>query len=217
MMKTALIIGATGLVGSALLEQLLENPAYDSVVVLHRRKTGIQHVKLVEHLVNFDALSEDSDYFQGDVLFSALGTTIKSAGSQNAQYKIDFTYQLEAAKLAKQNGVGEYVLVSSAGANSTSHNFYTRMKGELEDEIKKLNFEKTRFIQPSLLDGPRKEFRLGEKIGLVLMKVIGWIPFIRQYKPIHAVTVAKAMQNSLLSNEQIQTIALLDLFDLADD
>jgi len=216
-MKTAIILGGTGLVGNALIHQLLENPEYDQVISLHRRKIAIDHVKFQEFLIDFDHLEKDKKFFQGDVLFSSLGTTIKTAGSQEAQYKIDYTYPLEAAKLALENGVKEYVLVSSAGANSNSRTFYTRMKGELEDSIKQLSFDKIRIVQPSFLDGNRTETRIGEKIGIVVFKALAWIPFIKKYRPIHVDIVAKAMQNALKTEENIQTIALEELFEIAEN
>lgn len=215
-MKTAIVLGGTGLIGNSLIHQLLENSEYDQVISLHRRKIGIEHDKFQEFLIDFDHLEKDAKYFEADVLFSALGTTIKAAGSQDAQYKIDHTYQLEAAKIAVSNGVKEYVLVSSAGANSSSRAFYTRMKGELEDDVKTLAFDKIRIMQPSILDGSRDEFRLGERIGLVFSKLLSWLPIIKKYRPIHVDIVATAMQKSLKSEDEIETIALEEIFDLAE-
>lgn len=215
-MKTALVIGGTGLVGSALIQQLLENPEYIEVISLHRRKIGIKHDKFTEYLVDFEDLSKDAKYFQGDVMFSSMGTTIKAAGSQDAQYKIDHDYPLEAAKVAMSQGVKEFVLVSSAGANHKSRSFYTRIKGELEVAVKQLGFEKVRIIQPSFLDGKRKEFRMGEKLGIVIFKAISWIPIIKNFRPIHVDIVARAMQQSLKEEGQVNTYALQSIFDLAD-
>ena len=118
--KTALIIGATGLVGNHLLKQMLEDDHYDLVKIFTRRSTGISHSTLDEIIIDFNDLTAVAEKVRGDVFFSCLGTTIKQAGSQKAQYKVDFTYQYEFAKLAKENGVSSYFLVSSTGANSSS-------------------------------------------------------------------------------------------------
>ena len=132
MPKTAILIGATGLVGAALTDALLADSRFEKVVVFVRRATGKNHPKLEEHIVNFDAIDNWKQLLTGDVLFSAMGTTIGKAGSKEAQYKIDYTYQYEVAKAASENGVRQYVLVSSAGASPQSKIFYSRMKGELK-------------------------------------------------------------------------------------
>ena len=139
-MKTAVVIGATGLVGSELVALLLADSRFETVKVFVRRSTGRQHPKLEEHLVNFDAVETWKEQLTGDVLFSAMGTTLKQAGSKDAQYKIDYTYQYNVAKAAAENGVPQYVLISSAGASPKSRIFYSRMKGELEESVKKLTF-----------------------------------------------------------------------------
>ncbi len=195
--KTAILIGATGLVGSHLLKLLLENDRYDSVKVFHRRTTGVEHPKLEEHIIDFDQPEEWSDLVKGDHLFSALGTTIKKAGSKDAQYKIDFTYQYEVAKAAYKNGVGSYALVSSLGASTESGSFYPRIKGELDEAVQELDFERTLILRPSFLEGDREEFRLGEKIGIPVAKVLCKIPGLRKYHPIKAKDVAEAMIEGL--------------------
>ncbi|MFN1834954.1 NAD(P)H-binding protein [Balneola sp. MJW-20] len=201
MPKTAILIGATGLTGSQLLKQLLNDVRYSTVKVLHRRSAGTEHPKLDEHIINFDAPEEWKDLVRGDHLFSALGTTLRKAGSEDEQYKIDNTYQYEVAKAAAENGVKRYALVSTVGAKANSNNFYLRMKGELDESIEHLGFEYTAIFRPSFLDGDRKEFRLGEKIGIIFAKLLSWIPGIRKYRPIPAETVARAMISDL-NNEQ---------------
>ena len=130
----------------------------------------------------------------GDELYSALGTTIKKAGSKEAQYKIDFTYQYEVAKAAAKNGVKKYLLVSSAGANYKSGNFYLRIKGSLDEKVQQLNFEKIRIFRPSILVGLRSEKRLGESIGIKIAGTITKIiPALKKYRPIKASQVAEAM------------------------
>lgn len=195
--KTAIVIGATGLVGSHLLQQLLEDKYFDKVIVLSRRSTNIINEKLTEHIINFNEVNSYQHLVKGDVLFSCLGTTLKKAGSKDAQWKIDYTYQLEVAESARKNGLSSMVLVSSSGASSKSRIFYSRMKGELEDAIRELSFPNYFIFQPSLLIGPREEVRRGEqwgeKIANVLMKIL---PPIGKYKPIHGGEVSQAMINA---------------------
>ena len=134
-MKTAIIIGATGLVGNQLIEKLLNDNRYNRIKIFVRKPSSITHPKLEEHAVDFEKLEQWKNKITGDEIYSAMGTTIKKAGSKEAQYKIDFTYQYECAKAASENGVGKYLLVSSAGANSKSGNFYLRIKGELDEKV----------------------------------------------------------------------------------
>jgi len=197
MNKIAIVIGATGLVGSEVLNQLLEDERYQKVKVFHRRSTGISHPKLEERLIDFAQINEWKHLITGDELYSALGTTIKKAGSQEAQYTIDFTYQYETAKAASENGVKKYSLVSSAGANHQSRMFYPRLKGELDDAVKELPFEVTTILRPSILDGDRNENRPGEKFGLLMVHFFTKIPGLRKYRPILAQKVAEGMINSL--------------------
>ena len=214
-MKTALIIGATGLVGSHLLDMLIEDERFSKVRIFTRRTTGKQSEKIREFLVDFDKMAEWSQYLEGDILFSSLGTTIKKAGSQETQYKIDFTYQYETAVHAVQNGVGAFVLVSSAGASPASKVFYSRMKGELEDAVCKLDFQKIRIIRPGILDGPRIESRPMEKAAIRFSRIFSYIPGIKQFRPIHANIVATAMINAALDEAGgIKKYTLAGVFDL---
>ncbi len=192
-MKTAIVLGATGLVGSKLLDNLLRDDGFSKVKVLSRRSTGVAHEKLEEIIVNFDQPEDWADKVIGDVLFCAFGTTLKKAGSKEAQYKIDYHYQYLVARLAAENGVLDCVLVSSPGANSDSKVFYTRMKGDLDRDVSKLGFDRFIIIQPSVLVGERPENRTGEKIGIFLGKALLWIPGLRKYRPISGQNVAKAM------------------------
>ena len=192
-MKTAIVIGATGLVGSELLNLLLEDDRFAAVHIFVRRSTGRTHGKLKEHVISFDDIAAWEPLVKGDVLFSALGTTLKKAGSKEGQFKVDYAYQLHFARAAAKNGVGSYVLVSSAGASTKSRIFYTRMKGELEAEVKKLSFNQIHILQPGILQGERRESRPGEKAGVAVMSVLQYLPGLKKYKPIPAATVAKAM------------------------
>ncbi|UOQ77390.1 NAD(P)H-binding protein [Hymenobacter sp. 5516J-16] len=197
-MRTALLIGATGLVGDHLLRQLLLDNRFDQLKVFVRRPTGYQNSKLEEHLVDFDQPQTWRELLTGDVLFSTLGTTLRQAGSQEAQYQVDYTYQYRTAQAAAANGVATFVLVSSAGADADSFVFYNRMKGELERDVKRLPFHRIRILQPGVLAGGRAQVRLGEKVGLVLASVVGAVPALRAYRPVHARIVAQAMINAAL-------------------
>ena len=188
--KTALLLGATGLVGGHLLTQLLESPHYARVVALTRRPMEMQHPKLIQEIIDFDR--PDASRIKGDDLFCALGTTLKKAGSKEAQYKIDCLYPFEIGKIARQNGARQYLLVSSVGADARSSGFYLKTKGELEEKIRALDFEHFVSARPSFLMGARVEFRLGEKIGILLAKMLA--PLIpARYRGIEAEKVARAL------------------------
>jgi len=195
-MKIANVIGATGLVGSNLVQQLLKDTRFEKVNVFVRHSTGIKNNKLQEHIVNFDEPDKWKKLLAGDVLYSAMGTTLKEAGSKDAQYKIDYTYQYQAAKAAAANGVKEYVLVSAAGSSPDAKIFYSKMKGELEQAVQKLPFEAIHIMRPGMLTGERARVRTGEKIGVGVMNIISMIPGLRQLKPIQGGEVAKAMINA---------------------
>jgi uncharacterized protein YbjT (DUF2867 family) len=217
MKKTALVIGATGLVGNELVHQLLADDRFGAVLVFVRRSMDISNAKLREFIINFDEPQSWSHLVKGDVLFSALGTTIKKAGSKEAQYKIDHDYQYKFAYAAAQNQVPVYVLVSSAMASETSRIFYTRMKGELERDIKTLPFQAIHIMQPGMLQGDRKESRPGEKIGLYVIKLLNKMGIALQQKPVPASVVAKAMINvSFKNDKRISVYALTQVFTAAE-
>ncbi|HJV78424.1 MAG TPA: NAD(P)H-binding protein [Paludibacter sp.] len=195
-MKKAIVIGGTGMVGTQLIKQLIENETYSEIVSLVRRGSGITHPKLFEHIVNFDQPESWSYLITGDVLFSTLGTTIAQAKTKEAQFKVDYTYQFTVAKIAAKNGVSNYVLISSAGANSNSKAFYMRMKGQLEDAVQRLPFKVISLIRPGQLAGNRTEKRIGEKIGLSVMHFLNKLGLFKRYKPILAYQVAQAMINA---------------------
>ncbi len=195
-MKTAIVIGATGYVGSHLVELLLKDSRFEKVKTFVRRSSGVQSDKLEEHIVNFDEPDSWRKLVSGDVLYSAMGTTLKAAGSKDAQYKIDYTYQYQLAKTAAAHNVPVLVLVSAAGADPSSKIFYSRIKGELERDVKKLPFETIHIIRPGMLGTGRKEIRGGEQIGIGIMQVISFIPGLGGLKPIQGKEVAQAMINA---------------------
>jgi uncharacterized protein YbjT (DUF2867 family) len=194
-MKTALIIGSTGLIGSQLLEILLENTNYDKVIAFVKRDTGKTHAKLTQHIIDFDKPETYKELVVGDDIFCTIGTTIKKAGSKEAFRKVDFGYPQQFANLALRNGIKQFLMISSLGANKDSSNFYLKTKGEIEDFLKQSNFESVSIVQPSLLLGDRKEFRLGEKIGAFFMQTFSFVFIgnLKKYKPIESETVAKAL------------------------
>ena len=217
-MKTAIVIGATGMVGTQLVSLLIRDIRFQQVIVFARRTTGQKSAKLQEHIVSFDTPEVWKPMVKGDVLFSTLGTTMKQAGSKPAQYKIDYTYQLDFARAASENGVPVYVLVSSSGANPRSRIFYARIKGELEVEVKKLPFASKTILQPGLLAGERKEERIGEKIGFRVLNGLNAIGILKSYRPIHATVVATAMINAATAAKPGSHIyALEEVFSLAEE
>ncbi len=218
-MKTAIVVGATGLIGRFLTIKLLKDVRYDVVKVFVRHSLGISNPGLEEHIVDFDSIETWKDIITGDELFSAMGTTIKKDGNKETQYKIDFTYQYEVAKAAYENGVEKYILVSSAGANPRARNFYLRIKGDLEESAAKLTFKKFFIFKPSILVGARNEKRIGEKIGISIAKVIiGILPFLKKYRPIEGETVADAMINSAndVSHARVMIYSLDQIFHIAE-
>lgn len=212
----AILIGATGLIGRALLNELLLDDSYTEVHVLTRRSTGVKHDKLIEELVDFGTINSSGLVLKSDVLFSTLGTTLKTAGTKERQWEIDFDMQYNTAQLASIAGTEKLVLLSSAGANAKSKVFYSRMKGELDEAVQKLKYEQVSIIRPSMLAGKRAEFRWTEKIFTPIMYAFSWVPGIRKYRPIRDVIVAKAMINaSKNQNEKYKIYELQAVFTLA--
>ncbi|WP_033542385.1 oxidoreductase [Planococcus sp. CAU13] len=193
--KSALIAGATGLTGNELVKVLLEDPAYDKVKVLVRRTLDMDHPKLEEIKTDYYRLADYAEHFNVDDVFCCLGTTIKKAGSQKAFRRVDFDYPVAIAELAKAAGVKNFLVISAMGADSRSNVFYSRVKGQMEDHLKKMEFPALHIFQPSLLLGQREEFRLGEKAASLLAPAVS--PLLRgglkKYKPIEAHQVAVAM------------------------
>ena len=194
-MKSALIIGSTGLIGSELVNLLLDSNDYLKVITFVKRDSGIKHPKLTQYVIDFDKPETYKDLVVGDDFFCAIGTTIKKAGSQNAFRKVDFEYPKQFAAFALDNKVKQFMIISSLNANSTSGNFYLKTKGEIQDFLKNCTFESVAVLQPSLLLGNRTEFRLGEKVGAFFMKAFSFVfqGNLKKYKPIEGKTVAKAL------------------------
>jgi uncharacterized protein YbjT (DUF2867 family) len=201
-MKTALVIGSTGLIGSQLVDVLLESVHYQKVIIFVKRESGKSHPKLEQHIINFDAPETFQHLVKGDDVFCTIGTTIKKAGSQSAFRKVDYEYPIAFSKIAKTNNIKQFLIVSSLGANKDSNNFYLKTKGEMEAALAKANFETTVIVRPSLLLGQRSEFRLGEKIGAFFSKGFSFLLLgsLKKYLPIESSTVARALYLLAQSN-----------------
>lgn len=179
----ALLIGATGSTGKFLLNELIQDDDYTSVTIFVRNPTGRSHPKLSEYVIDFSNLDKYREHITGDVLFSCLGTTLKKAGSQEKQWKIDFEIPAAFATIAKQNGVNSFVLVSSSDASPSSRVFYSRMKGELETRITELNFGQYIIFKPGPLLREGSD-RAGEKIVVKVLSILNSIGLLKKYKPL---------------------------------
>ena len=200
--RSALLLGATGLVGSYVLRRLLQTPAYARVTVWARRDIGASHPRLSVEIVDFERLAERR--VEAQDVYCCLGTTLKQAGSQAAFRRVDHDYPVALARAAARDGARRLLVVSALGANPDATLFYNRVKGEMEAAVRRAGVAKTCFFRPSLLSGPRKEERLGERIGLVAGAVLG--PLLGKYRPIHAELVAEAMLALALQDAPSRTL-----------
>ncbi|MEZ0311399.1 MAG: NAD-dependent epimerase/dehydratase family protein [Myxococcota bacterium] len=207
----AVILGATGLVGSHIVDALLADPMWTRVICLGRRRTGRTHHKLVEHVVDLWDPPTWTRLVQGDVAFSALGTTRRAAGAKQAQWEVDHDYQLAFATAARMNRVPTFVLISAAGANAHSRLFYPRMKGQLEREIAALVFPRARVLRPSLLDGERAERRFTESAALGVLRPLRRI-LPAMARPVEASVVAAAAIAS--AHNEFSGLRLLEALDI---
>ena len=216
--KTALLFGATGLVGGRLLYLLLEDESYQRVVVAVRRPINIKYPKLEQKIIDFARLSEDPSLFHVDDVFCCLGTTIKKVKSQEAFIQVDQIYPLQIAKLAQQAGASQFHIITALGANPNSSIFYNRVKGEVEEGLRTLGLPSVTIYRPSLLLGNRMEFRMGEVIGSIVSRGLGFamVGPLARYRAIDAEQVAQAMQLTaekphtgvrVIESEEIRRIA----------
>ena len=218
-MTTTLVLGATGLVGSAVVHQLMQTKGVKKIITLTRRRLPHEQLypknnSLENHIVDFSRLDSYASLFHVDIVFLCLGTTRKQAGSIAAQRIVDFDYQLKAAQLAEAQGVNHLLLVSSSGANALSNSPYLQMKGELEQALETLSIPYISIFQPSLLLGERSETRLGEKLGGWFLPLLCLLPGLKRYRPIQGEEVARKMIH--ISQEQqaegIQRYTLDEIF-----
>lgn len=200
-MKTALLAGGTGLIGSQLLSLLLESDRYSTVKVISRRPLDVKHYKLENLVIDFNKLMDYGEHFGAHDVFCCLGTTMKKAGSQEAFRKVDFDYSLEIARLTKAMGARQYMLVSALGANKNSAVYYNRIKGELESFVRSVGFETLHIFRPWLLTGPRKEQRMAEDALKIFYNIFGFI-VPERYKAIDSMKVARAMLHYAASDRK---------------
>ena len=195
MAKTAIIFGSTGLVGSALLNILLQGDEYGTIKAFVRKPISFSHKKLQQIIIDFDQPESFSDQITGDDIYLCLGTTMKKAGSKDAFYKIDYTYTMQAATSAAKNKVKKLCLISSLGADASSAVYYSKVKGDVERDISALGIDTIHLVRPSLLLGHRKENRVGERIGILLSRMLSFLFVgpLKKYKAIQDITVASAM------------------------
>ncbi|CAI8160012.1 MAG: Uncharacterised protein [Crocinitomicaceae bacterium] len=204
----ALVIGATGATGQEIVSQLLEDDDFDSVSIFVRKDPNITHSKLKTYVIDFSKVEDYRELIKGDVLFSCLGTTLRTAGSKEKQYLVDYTYQYEFAKIASDNGVPVYSLVSSTGANENSPIFYPKIKGKLEEAIKKLPFKTIQIFQPPTLIRQKNLRRTGEKIGIKIFGLLNSFGILKSQKPLPVSSLAKVMVDHLKmkQKEKVNTI-----------
>lgn len=212
----ALVIGATGATGSDLVTQLCQDSDFDEIDIFVRRRSDFHHEKVKAHLVDFDHPEEWKHLVKGDVAFSCLGTTLKSAGSKENQKIIDYDYQFNFAKAAKENKVEDYILVSAYGANPDSKIFYSRIKGELEEAVKNLKFEKTTIFKPGMLERKNTD-RNGEVFGLKIIKFLNKLGIFKSQKPLPTEVLAKAMiVASKIKSNSFSEVKLHSIFSFAE-
>lgn len=194
-MKTAIVLGATGLTGRFLLARLVKDEGYSAVKLFSRSSNGYSHPKVEEHLVNFQEPEDFKELFTGDVLFCCIGTTKAKTPNEEIYKKIDHGIPVLAARLAKRNGIKKFMVVSALGANPGSRLFYNRTKGEMERDVLKQNISKTFIFQPSLISGKRKEKRTLEFLGKMVMRIINplLVGPLKKYRSIDPDTIARAM------------------------
>ena len=195
MSKTALLAGATGLIGSQLLPLLLATERYSKVIIVGRTALPLAHPKLTQVVTNLDKLQDVRLQLIADDVFCCLGTTLRQAGSKEAFYKVDFLYVVTLAALTAGNFASQFMVISSLGADAESRWYYNRVKGQMEESVRQMTFRAIHIFRPSLLLGPRVQPRLGEQLSAVMLGVLR--PLLRgpllKYRPVQAATVAAAM------------------------
>jgi uncharacterized protein YbjT (DUF2867 family) len=210
----AIVIGATGATGKALLTQLLADSYFSEVVVLVRRKYFEPQPKLKEVVIDFDRIEDVADQITGDIAFSCMGTTLKTAGSKERQWEIDVNYPYRFATLAKANHMPSFVLLSGMTANEQSRIFYSRMKGALENKIKALSFSRLLIFQPGPLVRPNTD-RIAEKISIPVLNILCHLGLFKNYRPLAVSDLASAMIRKVkLKGEAIERIPMKQILKL---
>ena len=208
----ALIIGATGATGKDLVTLLLNDDTYTEVHCFVRKPLALTHPKLHAHVVDFDTPEAWADLLQGDVAFSCLGTTLAVAGTKEAQWRVDYDYQYAFAEHCKNNGVPTFVLISAAGATAQSKLFYNRMKGQLEDAVKALDFSCLLIFQPSILLRSNSD-RSGENFTVKVFKFLNKLGILKRYRPMPTNVLAQRMRREVATaTEGVHTFTLDEIF-----
>jgi uncharacterized protein YbjT (DUF2867 family) len=192
MAKVALLAGTTGLIGSQLLNLLLESNDYEKVIAISRKPLDKTHPKLNNLVCELNQLQSHASELKADDVFCCLGTTMKNAKTKEAFRAVDYDAPLALAKISKENGAKQYLIISALGANKDSGIFYNKVKGEVEEAITEVGFDSFHIFQPSLLTGPRKEHRTGEEAAQVFYKLFGFL-IPKKYASIESIKVARAM------------------------
>ena len=203
-MKTALVFGSSGLIGGHLLSQLIENDDYNKIKIFVRSEPEINDPKVEIIKTDFNNLENHKEDIKGDDCFFCIGTTKQNSPDKNEYRRVELDVPKEIAQIAKSNSGNSFVFVSSGYADPKSSGDYLKFKGEVEEELKRLNFSKLGIMRPSFLLGDRKEKRVGEKIGIFVFKLLSplFLGPLKKMKPIHSVTVAKAMIRT--ANENLE-------------
>ena len=213
--KTAIIIGASGLTGSILLEKILIDDRYETIKLFSRKKIEGLPLKVIQHTGNLLELERFKVEFTGDEVYCCIGTTTKKTPDKTIYKAIDYGIPVATAKLSKENSIKTFVVVSALGANAKSSIFYNKTKGEMERDVLAQNIVNTYILQPSIIEGNRKEQRIGEKIGLVLFKIIQPFFFgkLKKYRITEAEHIAQTMINlaNSTSTKKIITSASIKL------
>jgi uncharacterized protein YbjT (DUF2867 family) len=217
---TAVLLGATGLTGNLLLQELLKDKDFKTVRILLRRNVDVAHPKLQQEIVNFDDIDDYSNKFgEGDVIFSCIGTTQKKVKGDKSLYKkIDFDIPVDAARIGVSKNYKKFLVVSAIGAKEDSSNFYLRLKGKTENALKEFPFVSIGIFQPSIISGNRIENRTFEKIAQAIMDLISFSFFgpLEKYKAIGADNIARAMVNeSKQKNSGVHYYKYNEMMDLA--
>lgn len=202
--RSALIFGASGMVGNELLHLLISDSNYASVVSIGRREIELQHPKFKQVVIDFDKIDSQELHFSGKDVYCCLGTTIKKAGSKDVFRKIDFEYVAKIAALAKKNKVENFAVISSLGVTDKPRGLYLKTKADMEAAVKKLNFTRTFILRPSLLLGKRTEKRRGEQWGEIILRIVSplLIRSLKKYRGVSSRRVAKKMIDLMLQNEK---------------
>lgn len=197
MKKTAIILGATGLTGSILLKKLMNDQRYETIKLFSRKKIEGLPKKVTQYIGDILTLQNFKEEFKADEVFCCIGTTAKKTPNKETYKKIDFGIPVTAAKLSKENNINTFLVISALDANEKSAVFYNKTKGQMQQEVLKQNIPNTFILQPSIIEGNRNETRIGEKIGLIIFKLIQplFIGPLKKYKVIKAEEIAQAMLN----------------------